>query len=227
MKRILPLMLAGLMSSGTALAQSENTDASVVREIERGWFLKSNVGSTIYLGARRQVLRPGTTLAVTFGADLLDKPTTSAGFEVILQQAMHNGLSYDVQPQVVDPSAFTQGDMYTFSAVLAGEFSFYPVRRFGIGARLGGGVMLTPLLLERTAYDEQVVGTGGSNSGAWGGPQFRPAVHDSPHPVILVGPTFEYYTKLSHFSIGVDADFIYAIGVDFGTSITGYLKYTF
>ena len=31
-------------------------------------------------------------------------------------------------------------------------------------------------------------------------------VHQSPHPVFFGGPTVEYYTKLSHFSVGLDAD---------------------
>jgi hypothetical protein len=41
------------------------------------------------------------------------------------------------------------------------------------------------------------------------------------------GPTFEYYTKLSHFSAGIDVDVFYAIGFDLGLNATGNLKYTF
>ena len=44
---------------------------------------------------------------------------------------------------------------------------------------------------------------------------------------MFAGPTFEYYTKLSHFSVGVDVDVVYGIGWDLGLNATGALKYTF
>ena len=92
-------------------------------------------------------------------------------------------------------------------------------RRFGIGMRAGGGIMLTPLLVFEDSYKNVIIPT------AWG--NNRPAVHDSPHPMFGGGPTFEYYTKLSHFSIGADVNGFYALGLDLGLSATGYLKYTF
>ena len=55
----------------------------------------------------------------------------------------------------------------------------------------------------------------------------RPTVHDQPHPVVIGGPTIEYYTKLSHFSVGIDVDASYAVGFDLGLSTTGTVKYTF
>ena len=54
-----------------------------------------------------------------------------------------------------------------------------------------------------------------------------PAVHRNVHPLVYAGPTLEYYTKLSHFSVGIDADVSYALGFDLGVAGTGYLKYTF
>ena len=47
------------------------------------------------------------------------------------------------------------------------------------------------------------------------------------HPVVRGGPPFEFYTKLSHFSLGVDTDIFYAVNFDLGLSITGSMKYTF
>ena len=52
-------------------------------------------------------------------------------------------------------------------------------------------------------------------------------VHEGPLPMALFGPTIEYYTKLSHFSVGVDVDVTYVIGFDLGISPFGYMKYTF
>jgi hypothetical protein len=106
--------------------------------------------------------------------------------------------------------------------LLVGEFSFYPTRRFGIGLRAGGGVMFTPLLMGNgnpSGWVENVVAQ------TWGGT--GTTVHSTPHPTILVGPTIEYYTKLSHFSIGADIDFVYAVGFEGGIMATGYMKYTF
>jgi hypothetical protein len=44
---------------------------------------------------------------------------------------------------------------------------------------------------------------------------------------VLLGPTIEYYTKLSHFSVGMDLDVTYVLNFDLGISPLGYLKYTF
>jgi len=41
------------------------------------------------------------------------------------------------------------------------------------------------------------------------------------------GLTFEYYTKLSHFSVGADIDAMYIVNFDLGISPTAYLKYSF
>lgn len=205
----------------------QELENKLVREIERGWYLKANVGSTMYLGNRgAPILRPGTTLGVTLGQDVIDKDKASFGWELIFVQGLHNGLSYADQGGL-NSNVLIQGDTHTFSVLAGVEGSFYPARRWGIGGRAAGGVMFSPLLMDRTAYEEIVVGTGGSNPGAWGGPENKPQVHEVPHPVFMVGPTFEYYTKLSHFSIGVDVDFLYSIGLDFGLAFTGYFKYTF
>jgi hypothetical protein len=52
-------------------------------------------------------------------------------------------------------------------------------------------------------------------------------VHENPHFMGFAGPTLEYYTKLSHFSVGIDADIVYAYDFDLGAHFSGYLKYTF
>jgi hypothetical protein len=54
------------------------------------------------------------------------------------------------------------------------------------------------------------------------------SAHNGVQPTIRAGGTLEYYTKLSHFSVGADVDFIMVIGsIGAGFSPTGYLKYTF
>lgn len=236
----LPAMAQDLDSNTRGKSRRDSrkaAEAELIREVERGVYVKANVGSTLYLGNRGigasavtggpSIIRPGTTLSLTIGGDVLDKDKVSVSVEGNLYQALHNGLSFQDQGALgLPPNLLVQGDVHVFGVTLGAEGSYYPVRRFGIGGRLGGGVAMVPLLMNRTYYDEEVVGTS-QGDGAWGGPQNRPTVHSGVKPMIYVGPTFEYYTKLSHFSLGLDVDFVYVIGLDFGLAMTGYFKYTF
>jgi hypothetical protein len=208
---------------GGSRAETRRKDPAnvVVREIERGPYLKANAGTTAYIGARAGLLRPGTTLDLTFGYDVVDKTKASASVELNFYQGMHNAKFSDYSEIAgAQPNQLIEGDVHVFGLFVGAEGSYYPVRRFGIGGHAGGGVAFVPLLMNRQYYDTDVIPT-------WGGAAFTPAVHQGPKPAIYVGPTIEYYTKLSHFSIGVDADFIYVIGLDYGISATGYFKYSF
>jgi hypothetical protein len=237
------LLLSSSFASSVGWAAEEDAEddkkksrsadsAEVVREIERGPYVRANVGSTAYIGSRRQILRAGTTLDIAVGGDVVDKEKLSVSVEGTLSQALHNAaLTYDNQGILlgqgqIGPQQLIQGDIHTFGLLLGVEASAYPVRRLGIGGHLGGGVTFVPLLMNRDYYATDVVGAA-QGDGAWGGPQNQPAVHQGPKPTIYVGPTIEYYTKLSHFSIGLDVDFIYTIGLDLGLKPTGYFKYTF
>ena len=77
-----------------------------------------------------------------------------------------------------------------------------------------------PLLVDSQYYQEDIIP-------AWGGTGNEPPVHRGPKPMVYAGPTFEYYTKLSHFSLGLDLDVIFPIGLDLGASATLFFKYTF
>jgi hypothetical protein len=193
--------------------------SDIVREIERGYYLKANVGSTMFLLVHPSpILSPGTTTSISGGGDFMDRERMSMAWEVSFEQGLHNGAKYTDQVSL-PPSQLIQGDIHTFIAKAMYEASWYLTRRFSLGVRAGGGVMLTPLLMNRAAYLDIVV------AGQWGGNQ--PSVHESPHPMVGFGPTVEYYTKLSHFSIGADVDVFYALGFDLGLFGSGYLKYTF
>jgi hypothetical protein len=187
-----------------------------VREITRGFFAKSNIGGAFYLGGLGGAVQPGTLLSLSGGKDFIDRKNMSMSWEATFAQGVHNGLYYEDQ---VDIGPFIQGDLRTYSFMGTVEWSFYPSRRIGLGLRAGGGIMLSPLLMDETYYNEEVVAK------AWGGNQGP--YHSSPHPLGMGGPTFEYYTKLAHFSVGIDVDIIYAVGFDLGAVTSGYLKYTF
>jgi hypothetical protein len=195
-----------------------------VREIVRGVYAKSNVGGAMYLLDFQGVVSPGTNVGLSVGQDFVDQERLSAAYEIGFNQGIHNGCYYEQQAAPEGcagkgPGPFIQGDLrtYTFQALL--EASIYPNRRVGIGMRLGGGVLLSPLLMDEAYYQKEVV------EDTWGG--VDGGYHDAPHPLVMGGPTIEYYTKLSHFSVGLDVDAFYAIGFDLGANVTGYLKYTF
>jgi hypothetical protein len=196
-----------------------------VREIVKGTYAKTNVGASLYLGQYAQWIKPGTSIALAVGQDFMDTETMSMAWEVSFFQGINNGTDYEEQAAAgcFTNGSCVQGDLRTYTLVGIYEASFYPTRRLGIGLRAGGGMLFSPLLMNEKFYAEEVVGD--TTSGAWKGQ--RPAVHDQPHPVVLGGPTLEYYTKLSHFSAGIDTDIFYAVGFDLGVSATGTLKYTF
>lgn len=203
----------------------------IVREIERGLFIKANAGMSAWLlryGSQGpglgSMVRPGSTVALTLGQDFVDEPNRSMAWEVILHQGVHNGMDYREQAALarqglISQADFMQGDTRTFALMAAYEFSGYPSRRLGVGFRAGAGVMLTPLLMQSQLYTTEVEGE------AWG---TRSTFHSSPHIPVFAGPTIEYYTKLSHFSVGIDADVGFIVDIqELTVNTTGFMKYTF
>jgi hypothetical protein len=196
----------------------------IVREIERGFYAKSALGTTVYLlnygplGAGTDVLRSGTAISLAVGQEFVDNEKNSMAWEVALAQGVHNGMHWEENSLMLClPTCAIQGDTRTFSGLVGIEYSLYPSRRFGVGVRVGGGVMIAPLLMYSEAYTRDVARVYG----------FDLTVHKTPHPLGYGGPTFEYYTKLSHFSVGADVDVSYAVFFDLGVSATGYMKYSF
>lgn len=232
---IAPLaLLGGLAVSGVALADDQGAvegdrsgarasarKSDEVREVVRGFYMKANVGSLMFLGNRSSILSPGTSLNLTVGQDFLDKEKSSAAWEVFFHQSLNNGAKYYSAPMAlaVQNGLQIQGDIHTFTGGVAGEYSTYLTPRLGLGVRGGGGVSYAPLLMDQTQYQEQVLNGPFANQPS--------AVHTSPLFLVFAGPTVEYYTKLSHFSIGIDASFAMYIGLDFGVDASGFMKYTF
>jgi hypothetical protein len=195
----------------------------IVREITKGTYIKAGAGSAQFLGIGATpygvILSPVIASELGFGRDIVDNERMSIAIEFDLHQGLFNGPKEDQLAQVASEyGLLIQGDIHTFTPMVALEISGYVTRRFSIGARLGGGVMAVPLLMHPVEYNNTVVGT------YWG---VESPVHGNPLPMGFGGPCFEYYTKLSHFSIGLDADVGYIIGFDLAVNATGYLKYTF
>jgi hypothetical protein len=193
--------------------------AEIIREIERGWYFKANAGVGDYIDRFGATLDLGSVIAVAVGNDFVDEPNRSMSYEFKFQQGVHNGMPYQEQPlRGVPPRSNIQGDTRTYALLASYRFAAFPSRRVGVGFQVGGGILFAPLLIEKGEFESVVVP-------AWGGN--RPTVHETPHFPVFAGPTLEYYTKLSHFSIGIEGDFAYVVGFDMGFSGTGFMKYTF
>lgn len=203
--------------------EAPKEDTAKIREIVRGAYLKSDVGGSVYF-MNGAVIQPGTMVGLTFGQDFVDREKQSMAWEIGIWQGLHNGMDLASQASatyggcVIDggTNICTEGDLRTYAATLNYEISFYPLRRLGIGARIGAGVLYSPLFILPDYYQQDFVTKYGD-----------PGVHNAFHPMGFAGPTIEYYTKLSHFSVGIEADVFYALNWDLGINPSGYLKYTF
>ena len=81
------------------------TSDEIVREIERGWYLKANAGLATYLlrygpqpGGAGSLIRAGSVVAIAAGNDFVDEPNRSMAWEVQFYQGVHNGMPYEQQP---------------------------------------------------------------------------------------------------------------------------------
>ncbi len=216
----------GKEKKGRDADEEKPSREEVVREIERGLYAKASIGSAMYFLNLAGVLRGGTALGMSFGSDFVDEERRSMAWEAGFWQGIHNGMLYTENAGLVvsgqlPPSAAIQGDTRTYGALAGVEYSIYPSRRIGVGLRAGGGVYLAPLLMDRAGYEAEVAPKYGSARAN------LDSMHSSPHPLGYAGPTFEYYTKLSHFSVGADVDVMYVVGLDLGLNATGYMKYSF
>jgi len=191
-----------------------------IREIEKGTYAQANIGAAFFLDKFAGAVSPGTSLGLSIGHDFVDQEKTSMAFEFDFFQGIHNGVNYQQQ---TDTGPWVEGDLRTYTLVGLLEWSYYPSRRVGLGLRAGGGMMTSPLLMEEHAYQEDVIGEWDDNPNFPGDPGY----HGVWHVVGMGGPCLEYYTKLNHFSVGLDADFVYAIDFDLGMNVTAALKYTF
>lgn len=220
------LLLALALGAPVAAAQDLDEDSSrqrsrefeneVVREIVRGVYLKAGAGSNQFLLNYSGVIRPVLASNLTVGQDFIDRERMSVAWEVSFAQALHNGPKFEELPSF---PGVVQGDIHTFGALAAIEASGYLTRRFGVGIKAGGGITMVPVLMESTAYEAEVV------INSWGG--VPSAAHSGPLPTFGGGPTIEYYTKLSHFSVGADIEAIYIVNLDLALAPSGWLKYTF
>lgn len=228
MPRSAALALITLLLPAAALAQDDDAPSTtrgkdeVVREVNRGLFLKADIGSTLWMNTHGNVRSNGSPLlsgvvasTIGVGQEFVDRERFSVAWEADFYQGLFNGPRIE-ELQAIGP--FIQGDVHIFGGLASIEMSTYPTRRLGVGIAAGGGIIDMPLLMEPEQYNDVVVA-------GWGGQ--TASLNAGPLPTVMGNPTLEYYTKLSHFSIGLDVPIMYVIGFDLGISPLGYMKYTF
>lgn len=211
-------------------SRAQRAESSLVREVERGTYVKANIGSHNYLGtfsdpcgSRGKCLTPVIAVGLAVGSDFIDRENQSFAWEFQFMQGLNNGPKYEEGENdlygLENSGQMIQGDIHTLSGIFTLEASLYPSPRLGVGLRAGGGMMYVPLLWDETTYQEDAVGE------SWSGNESP--IHAGALPMAVGGPSIEYYTKLSHFSVGADVDIYYVIGFDLAASPSGYIKYTF
>lgn len=219
MRNLFAVAAASLALATPAFAQD---NIEVVREVVHGGYFKTGVGGTIFLGKRRQVLNPGTTLMLSGGYDFYTNSLLTVSGDLMFNMSIHGGLPAGDQAAFLNGGALTadqltQGDVLLMGGQAMFKVAFYPVRRVALGIRAGGGVGFAPKLIPGDEYDIEITQRYG----------VRPAVHENPLPVFGGGLNFEYFTKLSHLSLGIDIDFMYFLNLDFALVPSGFFKYTF
>ena len=207
----LPTLAQGIASNAEAPREGEEVkgDTKVVEidEVERGFFVSVDYGPTYYLpmtGAGYVTMNPSGTvpasrLGVRVGFDILNNIAVDAFVIGGFQQGDIN--QDDIR------AGKTTGDVAFIAPGAAVRFAFVTTERVFAYARVGAGYALwVPPSL----------------AGAPAGSTFFGSVH----PDASLG--VEYYTKLRHVSVGVEADFQALIApMAFGISIYPTLKYTF
>jgi hypothetical protein len=193
-----------------------------VREIVKGAYLKVNLGPMFWLPEISNFTSStGTEMDVSFGYDVVDTLGFTLSIEGSFFQVITNGdgVSTDIGAQIASP---IQGDFRVFggtgSVRAAANLGGKRVKRFSISGFGGGGVGYSPALVD--LQDVRVL-----TRMAYGS-----IMQDRPLGLIQGGLGLEYYTRLSHFSVGVDIDFNVILGgpiVAMGLATNAFAKYTF
>ncbi len=197
----------------------------IVREVVKGAYAKINMGPTFWLPPiSNWTSTSGTEIDFSFGYDVLDK----LNFTLTVEGSFFNVITNATGPllfgNTVQPSPL-QGDFNMFGGTAAVRFgpNFLGKRakRLHLAIQVGGGVGYSPILV-----DIETSTLFAANSQTYG-----QLIQGGPVGLITPAIGLEYYTRLSHFSVGVDVDFVVIVGrantVAMSVGPTFFVKYTF
>jgi hypothetical protein len=203
--------------------QRTKSRTQVVREVVKGAYAKMNIGPIFWLPPISGVTSTsGTQLDFSFGYDVLDQLNFTLSIEGSFFQLVTNGDGVSVDIGIASP---IQGDFRIFGGIVgvrAGpNLGGKRVKRLSIAVHAAGGVGYSPPLVD---LENQAVLTRIAAGG------FPYIMQGRPLGPIQAGVGFEYYTRLSHFSLGLDVDFDVILGGPWpamGVATDLFLKYTF
>jgi len=201
------------------------------REVVKGAYLKMNVGPVFWLPPISNVTSTsGTELDFSFGYDIVDKLPFTLTVEASFVTLVTNGTGIN------DEAAFQallaagiaptiQGDFRVFGGTvnlrLGPNFGGRKTKRAHFCIQVGGGGGYSPPLID---LQDPVVQNRAAANGLGYVMQGRFL------GIITPGLGIEYYTKLSHFSIGLDVDADIILGgpsAAIGIGANFFAKYTF
>ena len=216
------LLVLGLVTAPLAASAQD----SKPREIVHGAYAKAAIGYQGWFFT--PYVSYGTQFAFGGGYDFVDQLAFTVGAEGNFHLSTVNGLSgAALGAQGQSP---VQGDFQSlaglFSLRAAYNFGGRDIRRLSVFVRAGGGVWFSPEARNAEDPDNPIL------------------LGKSPHghavPAVDVALGLEYFTRLSHFSLGLEAEMIGLVNpgaptaVDAGLSgfvpninINFLLKYTF
>ncbi len=203
-RAVLAAAALALFAPSLALAQgrAEDRKAITYNEIERGAFLQVNGGFQAFLqapGIGNRPFSPGQVVQVEVGYDIGDRVSPAVFFMATSNRASADYNGYS-------PTRTASGD---FSSIAPGV---------GLKARLVGF---------KDSQDVQRTWVYVRAQAAF--MLYQPGnLIDRPDLLISAGPGVEYFTRLRHFSIGVEATFNFmALTQSFGFSVLPTVRYAF
>jgi len=208
-----------LLEENSGRRGSRGKGVPTAREVVHGFYFKANYGALIWFGRVGAYASPGTAAAFEFGYDVVDQLGMTVTITGTFYQGINNGITYTeaVDNGIADGGVHpVQGDFRSIGGLAGARIGFNPgkrkVRRWTIAVIAKGGVYFSPSL----RYE------GDGDAGT---------LQTSPGGMIVPGVGFEHFTRLSHFSLGVDVQVPLVVGTPAGFAagidITGFLKYTF
>ena len=192
MRKLLPLVLAlSFAVPSVALAQQGEKP----REVVRGGYAKASIG---YQGwFTTPYVSYGSSFAFGGGYEFVDQLAFTIGAEGNFHLATVNGLSGT--SSTGPGTSPVQGDFQSLAGLFslrgAVNFGGRQVKRIQLNIRAGGGVWYSPEARDLEDIDNPLLGFGVSP-------------HGRAIPAIDAALGIEYYTRLSHFSVGVEGEML-------------------
>ena len=203
--------------------QQKQKRKRIVREVVKGFYAKLNFGPLIWLPQISTFAgSTGTAFDVSLGGDVIDQldftlSVEGSFFQVVANAGPNAGVG-------VLPGSPIQGDFRVIGGIVgvrAGpNLGGQRVKRISIAGHAAGGVGYSPVLIDT---DSNTVA--GNIAAGYGYIMQGRALG-----LVQAGLGVEYFTRLAHFSLGLDIDYDLILGgpvTAMGIGIDIFVKYTF